>query len=80
MKQGGQIYQRNIGITVLLDNRSEYIAFLNDDIILLPNSLKNMCGYIKEKKVNKNGAIGVGFNIKNLAHEDFKLTVWDVGG
>lgn len=21
-----------------------------------------------------------GFNIKNLAHEDFKLTVWDVGG
>ena len=21
-----------------------------------------------------------GFNIKNLAHEGFKLTVWDVGG
>lgn len=21
-----------------------------------------------------------GFNIKNLAHEGFKLTVWDIGG
>ena len=66
-KRGGQIYQRNLGITVLLDNRSEYIAFLNDDIVLLPNSLKNMCGYIKEKTINGNDAIGVGFNIKKFA-------------
>ena len=66
VKKGGQIYQRNIGISALLDGGSEYIAFLNDDIVLLPNSLKNMCCYIKERVVNENGVIGVGFNIKNL--------------
>ena len=67
VERGGQIYQRNLGIMVLLDKGSEYIAFLNDDIVLSPNSLKNMCGYIMEKRINENGTIGVGFNITNFS-------------
>jgi len=60
-KQPGQVGQRQIGIKKL--KKFKWICFFDDDIVLLPQSLKKVKEYLLNKSTKKLGAIS--FNLIN---------------
>lgn len=61
VKQEGQIYQRNKGIS-LLDDRTPLAGSLDDDIVLEPGALENMVNFWNRAEAE---TAGVSFNIVN---------------
>ncbi|MBU2511644.1 glycosyltransferase [bacterium] len=61
LAEGGQIRQRNYGLGLLTDE-TKLVGFLDDDIVLLPGSLKTMLDFWNS---NEEEIAGVGFNVIN---------------
>ncbi len=61
VEEGGQIKQRNFGIS-LLRSENTLVGFLDDDIVLQPLALKRMLNFWNSQEIKP---AGVGFNIIN---------------
>ena len=67
-EEPGQIYQRNIGINFLLGKETEYIGFLDDDMVLDIGAICAIREFISRKRRNSERSFGVGLNIVNSSN------------
>jgi len=68
--QGGQVYQRIIGIEQLLHEGIRYIGFWDDDLIPDPGCIFEVEAFIKDKNASGLFDFAVSLNIKNEASFD----------
>jgi glycosyltransferase involved in cell wall biosynthesis len=61
----GQIYQRNIGISILISGGYDYIGFLDDDVALADGAIDALNRMIRKKIDAGEWNFGVGLNILN---------------
>ncbi len=59
---GGQIHQRNLGIA-MLDDRTELVASMDDDVVLDPGAIESMIAFWNTVSAD---TAGVSFNITNV--------------
>jgi glycosyltransferase involved in cell wall biosynthesis len=64
-EESGQIYQRNIGIKLLLDKKTDYIGFLDDDMILDVGAICAIRKFICTMRRRNECNFGVSLNIVN---------------